>query len=341
MPEANPSSDALARARASIAAAQPKETPREQPPQKADPPAEQPGTDPAEGSEGAEPEGADQDQPGEPSTGEPDLGALKAFAKAGQIRALVKALGEDPKEYDVHPARLRRARDAEAAAAARATELESLKAKLASEQAELVAEKSKVQARSQFAETVETSLGREDWIGVARAIASRLPQGMTFAQFTAKVAQSGTSNPVDLETRRELAELKRWKQEQEQKAQGQTAEQQKANDLQHIKSQLAKHDVTKLDGFEAAVYGEMQKAWDPKLGAFSRTLKEVADDLVKRERAKAAKLLGVKPVTKPAAAPRQQDGRFAIPAPKTTTNVSDAALAQARQRAQSKLRPAR
>lgn len=273
-------------------------------------------------------------------TGEPDLETVKALFSAGKIRQLGRLLGVKPEAFDVHPARLRKAREAEEALAKRQEALDADKRAVAAERAELVT----ARAKADFADTLEQSVAREDWVGLARLVQSKLPQGMTFGQLTARIAAGASAPGASPEVLRELAELKRWREEQEKQRKQLTEEQQREADHAHIRSQLSKHPIARLEGFEQQVREAMRAAWDPRLQAFNRTLKEVADEIVTREKQRAAKLLGVKPTARPkqkaSARARTEDGRFAVPAP-APDNTRDAAYRRALLSARSKVRPAR
>lgn len=267
----------------------------------------------------------------------PTLDEVKQLLADGKLRELAKRFSVDADKLDVHPAKLRKLNKTRDELTAREAKLEQNRGEVARAQAELVTKQNRVSRL----ESIENAIQAGDWSGVARAVESVLPDGMDFAQLTYALSQGGKPQvTTDPKLVRELEEVKRKLAEREENERKQQGQSHAERDRQHVREQLAKHDLSKLDGFEDQVRAEMDRVWNPKLQTWSKTLKEVADELLKKETERASKLLGVKSGPKKAPAARTSvDERFAVPASKgedPRDRAFKAALAQAEREARAR-----
>jgi hypothetical protein len=306
------------------AANEPAETPEAETPESDDEVTE----DAADGADG-DATGDDEPEEGDDApASEITLDEVKALFADGKLKELAKRLGQDPDALEVHPAKLRKLKRTETELTERETEVKRLKGELAAKQVALTNKEAELSRRGGKLDAIERAVAAGDWLGVADAIEGLLPEGTNYAKLTQLVAQGARGG--DPAVLRELNELKQKMLEREAREKEHQTASTRERDRGHVREQLAKHELSKLDGFEDAVIAEMHKAWDPSLKAFNKTLKQVADELLTKEKARASKLLGAKPATskrpvaRPVASPRSDDGRFVVPSTPSTPDKDHA-----------------
>jgi hypothetical protein len=270
--------------------------------------------EPEEPTEGETPEAPETEEtPEVDEAPEITTDLVKDLLSRGKFEKLAELVGLEKGSLGAHPGAIRKSKK-------RLEEIERREESIRTKEQSI---ESKLQAaNARFARHValETAASQEDWVGLAKHIEALLPQGVSFGKLTQLIAQSTVPRtPTEERLARELEQLKK-----QLAPKPEPPEVKRSKDVSKLGEKLASHPGASLEDFPELVYRALEKEWDPQLKAWKRSLKTIADEVYKRERARAEKLLGKtktngkatngkpkRPAPKPSV--RNSNGQFATP----------------------------
>lgn len=311
-------------------------------PEADEPEPEDPGTG-GENDEPGEPEASDQDdsndlddagdsdgseENGEADAPVADLSAIGQLFVDGDMAGACKALGIDPKIFELNEPKFRAMR--QGLKDARAKEAAAQAAQTQAEQSLQRANQIIADGKKQYGHLVDLkhSLARGEWLAAKELLEELAPAGTTFQQIAEGIVQSARGvTPGEAAARRRLKELERAEAERKAKEEEtarkaleeQAAAQQKARNLRGAEERLRGTDFEGVDGAAEKLVEIVASNWDYERGGLKikpeECLKKLGEDPIISKLVKLKKLES-RQAGKPTRATPARDttGRFVPPA---------------------------